>query len=115
MTSSDDDDLEHELQENLKLRRELGTEAAKAEGAIDAKQGSRIAYRLGWVLYWICLALAVVWVVVFFLGSGEGSQAIQFLLKKLREDPLSFGLFFGLPPLILYGLGRTFRYFLSGK
>jgi small-conductance mechanosensitive channel len=62
MTSSDDDDLEHELGENLKLRRKLGTEAAKAEGAIDAKQGGGIAYRLGWVLYWICLALAVVWV-----------------------------------------------------
>jgi hypothetical protein len=58
MTSSDDDDLEHELGENLKLRRKLGTE----EGAIDAKQGGGIAYRLGWVLYWICLALAVVWV-----------------------------------------------------
>ena len=80
-----------------------------------AEKDGGMAYRLGWVLYWICLALAVVWVVVLFLGSGEGSKAPQFLLEKLREGPLSFGLFFGLPPLILYGLGRAFRYVLSRK
>ena len=81
----------------------------------NAKQSGGFAYRLGWVLYWVCLALAVVWVVVLFLSSGEGTKAPQFLLEKLREDPLSFGLFFGLPPLILYGLGRALRYVLSGK
>jgi len=109
--TSDSDKLEEALQENLKLRRELATNVTKAEAA--SQRG--VAYRFGWVLYWICLALAVAWVVVLFSGSGEGSQAVQFLLKKLREEPLSFGLFFGLPPLILYGLGRAFRYVLSGK
>jgi hypothetical protein len=41
MTS--DSDLEEALQENLKLRRELAAQVAKA------KRGG-IAYRLGWVL-----------------------------------------------------------------
>ena len=44
--ASDSDDLEHQLQENLKLRRELAAEVAKAN------QGGGIAF------YWICLALA---------------------------------------------------------
>jgi hypothetical protein len=50
--TSDSDDLEQQLRQNLKLRAELGAKVAKA------KQGGGFAYRLGWVLYWICLLLA---------------------------------------------------------
>ena len=60
--TSDRDDLEQALQENLKLRRELGDQVAKA------KQGGGFAYHLGWVLYWFCLGLiglyAAFWLVV---------------------------------------------------
>jgi hypothetical protein len=45
-------DLEQELRRNLKLRRELGAEAAKGKAALSGKQGDGITYRLGWVLYW---------------------------------------------------------------
>jgi hypothetical protein len=56
--TSDSDDLEQQLRENLKLRAELGAKVA------NAKQGGGMAYRLGWVLYWICLMLAGGWAAI---------------------------------------------------
>ena len=60
--TSDRDDLEQALQENLKLRRELGDQVAKANRAAASLN------RLGWVLYWFCLGLiglyAAFWLVV---------------------------------------------------
>jgi hypothetical protein len=55
--ASDSDDLEHQLQENLKLRRELAAEVAKAN------QGGGIAF------YWICLALAAGLAILFVLWA----------------------------------------------
>jgi hypothetical protein len=61
--TSDSDDLERRaLEENLKLTRELATKVATAEAA---SQRGGIAYRLGWVLYWICLTFALLAVIVF--------------------------------------------------
>jgi len=54
--TSDSDDLEQQLRQNLKLRRELRAEVAKA-----AKQGGGFAYRLGWVLYWTSLVCIGFW------------------------------------------------------
>jgi hypothetical protein len=66
--TSDRDDLEQALQENLKLRRELGDQVAKA------KQGGGFAYRLGWVLYWFCLGLIGLYAVGGLATQGlEGS------------------------------------------
>ena len=59
--TSDSDDLEQALQQNLEIRRELGAELGKVDGIRPAKQGGGIVYRLGWVLYWTCLALMAVW------------------------------------------------------
>jgi hypothetical protein len=47
------DELDEALQENLKLRRKLRDQVAKA------KHVGGMPYRLGWVLYWTCIALAV--------------------------------------------------------
>ena len=103
------DDLEQELRRNLKLRRELGAEAAKGKAALNAKQGGGVAYRLGWVLYWICLVLALL-------------PALVPILVLLDELGLSasgfqrhFALVGALAALLLYGLGRAFRYVLSGE
>jgi hypothetical protein len=101
--ASDKDDLEHELRHNLKLRRKLGVQAGKAEAAISGKQGGGVVYRLGLVLYWTCLVLAValgLFVWRFFSMDSEGAL------------PLIAG---GLIALLFYGLGRAFRYVLSGE
>jgi hypothetical protein len=108
MASKNDDDLEHELQHNLKLRRKLGAEAGKGEAAISGKQRG-IAYRLGWVLYWICLVLALL----------PAFIPIQVLLDELGFSasgfPRHFALVGALAALLLFGLGRAFRYILSGE
>jgi hypothetical protein len=61
-----------------------------------------MAIRLGWVLYWTCLALAGAWA-VFFMA--------------MVAMPLTWGsaTVVGIPALVLYGLGRAFRYVLSGE
>ena len=112
--TSDSDGLEEAVRENLKLRRELEAELAKA------KQGGGITYRLGWVLYWASILLAVFWMLGLFLYVGEGSvpNALDLLVRRLRQDPLNVILMWvgaTLPALVLYGLGRAFRYVLSGE
>jgi len=90
--TSDSDDLEQELRENLKLRRELWAEVAKAKG---------IAYRLGWVLYWIALVLALA-SGLYLLVSMAGAGILSLIAAWISA-------------LALYGLGRAFRYVLSGE
>ena len=72
--ASDSDELEQQLRENLKLRRELAAELAKAKGTKTASGGT--AYRLGWVLYWACVGvsvfLLVVWDGRFFTDLAPG-------------------------------------------
>jgi hypothetical protein len=92
--TSDSDDLEQQLRQNLKLRAELGAKVAKA------KQGGGFAYRLGWVLYWIWLLLALasgLYLLVTMAGAG-----ILSLIAALMVA------------LAFYGLGRAFRYVLCG-
>ena len=109
--TSGSDDLEQELRRNLKLRRELGAEAAKGKAALDAKQRGGVAYRLGWVLYWVCLALiglyAAFWLVVLQDASWEG------IISDLKDWTTVLGL--ALSIVGLYALGRAFRYVLSGE
>ncbi len=101
------DDLEKELRKNLKLRRELGAKAAKATAAIALERRSRIAYRLGRFLYWGCLVLALAWagfVALFVWGRND-----------LTSHLIFYSFFFFIPMLLLYGIGRAFRYILSGR
>jgi hypothetical protein len=99
--TSDSDELEEQLRENLKLRRELGAEVAKA-----ASRRAGMAYRLGRVLYLACFALAVLCVAVWIGRLFTDFAPMPFLLQLLA---------FGLPALLFYGLGRAFRYVLSGE
>jgi hypothetical protein len=107
--TSGSDDLEQELRRNLKLRRELGVEAAKGKAALSTKHGDKIAYRLGRVLYWACLIVAAVWAVGLFVATTNGPAGPSQIFV-----PATFAFIF-VPALILYGLGRAFRYVLSGE
>jgi hypothetical protein len=104
--TSDTDDLEQQLRQNLELRRELGAEVARARGA---SEGGGIAYRLGWVLYWASLALALSWVAFLIWLLMDPS-----FVEDIRSSPY-LGVVMALPALVAYGLGRAFRYVLSGE
>jgi hypothetical protein len=75
--ASDSDDLEHELQQNLRLRHELGAAAAKAEAAIDTSPRIRRGFHVTPDLL-MCLAvtdllIAILTVWGFLLGyAGLG-------------------------------------------
>jgi hypothetical protein len=100
--TSGNDDLEQQLREN-QLRCELASEGAKT------KQGGRIAYRLGWVLYWTCLVIAAVWGLLLpVIDNFE-------LVSNFPRDPWGSLAVVGIPALLLYGLSRAFRYVLSRK
>lgn len=104
MMPSDSNDLEEALRQNLKLRRELAAEVAKA------KSGG-ITYRLGRVLYWICLGLIGLWWVFCFIGITTQGMPLTG-----RDSSWGFLLFIlGGVPSLLYGLGRLLRYVLSGE
>jgi hypothetical protein len=68
-----------------------------------------MARRLGWVLYWGCLVLAALWVLLSlaFIGAEQITQGIA-------QKPLPSLVWFS-PVLILYGLGRALRYVLSNE
>jgi hypothetical protein len=100
--TSNSNDLEKALEENLKLRSELAANVAKPE---VASQRGGMAYRLGWVLYWICFALAGGWA-AFGLWAIITSIASDDI--GLRQWAMAVG-----PSLLLYGLGRAFRYILA--
>jgi len=68
-----------------------------------------MAYRLGCVLYWACLVLAGI-SAVFFLWLAVSDAGFE---EVIRQSPyLAF--VFAAPSLLLYGLGRAFRYVLAG-
>jgi hypothetical protein len=102
--TSDSHDLEQELRRNLKLRRELGAKAAKGKAALSVKQGGGMAYRLGWGLYWACLALIAAWVLTAAL-----------FVPMTLDHPGPALVVYGVPALVLYGIGRALRYILSGE
>lgn len=69
-----------------------------------------MAYRLGWVFYWVGVILALAWVIGLMLLAGD-----EGLAKGFERKPLLDTLLFAVPTIAVYGLGRTFRYFLSGE
>ena len=70
-----------------------------------------MAYRLGWLLYWICVGLAALWAAVAVLVAMQDPQMHQNSWPIFLLVLLSFA---GLPALFVYGLGRAFRYVLAG-
>jgi hypothetical protein len=109
--TSDSDDLEQALQQNLKIRRELGIEVGKADGIQPAKPDRGMVYRLGWVLYWACLALIVTWSLFLLFQINFDLAEV---LTEMRADFAGVMLLL-FPILILYCLGRAIRYVLSGE
>ena len=106
-------DLEEQLEQNLKLRRELGAKIAKARDK-NAKD------RLGWALYWILIALAGIWVLIWLWMLHGGffglqSAGVEHAIEVFMRNPLGQLAFMGVPVLMFYSLGRVIRYLLSGE
>ena len=104
-------DLEEQLEQNLKLRRELGAKIAKARDK-NAKD------RLGWALYWILLALAGIWVLIWLWMLHGGffglqSAGVEHAIEVFMRNPLGQLAFMGVPVLMFYSLGRVIRYLLA--
>jgi hypothetical protein len=94
-------ELDEALRENLRLRQELAANVVKADAATQ-RDGSA-AYRMGWVVHWTCLALALVAALVSVAAYTSPDQSNdQFLGAAVTA-------------FVLYGLGRAFRYVLSGQ
>ena len=108
--ASDNDDLAKALQQNLEIRRELGAEVGKVDGIRPAKQDRGMVYRLGWVLYWACLVLALLPALISVLALLS-----ELGISSSREFPSDHILGGALIALVLYGIGRAFRYVLSGE
>jgi hypothetical protein len=111
--TSDTDDLEEQLRQNLKLRRELAAEVTKVRDR-NAKD------RLGWVLYWTFLALAGTWVFLWLWMLHGGffglqSAGVEHAIEVFMLNPFEQLAFMGIPVLMLYSFGRAIRYVLSGE
>jgi hypothetical protein len=128
--TSDSDDLEQQLREKVKLRRELGDLEEQLEQNLELRRelGAKIAKardrnakdRLGWALYWILLALAGIWVFIWLWmlhGGffGLGNAGVEHAIEVFMRNPLAQLAFMGVPVLMLYSLGRAIRYLLSGE
>jgi hypothetical protein len=69
-----------------------------------------MAYRLGWVLYWVCLLLIVLYFAWWWLQLRDASwESIVDDLSVSVVPPLV------LPAVGLYGIGRALRYVLSNE
>jgi hypothetical protein len=83
-------------------------------GAMTAAyDGARVVYGLGRALYWACTALAVFWVGLWLVRTLQYVNNPNF---EVRWDTLLSGDALAavwLPALLVYGLGRFFRYVLS--
>ena len=101
VAASDTEDL-GELRRQLKSRRELGAESTEAKES-SANWSDKIASGSGWILYGICLAIAVV--AAFLMLTLEAEW--RFHDETLIAATIS--------ALVFYGLGRDFLYALSGR
>jgi hypothetical protein len=106
-------DLEEQLAQNLKLRRELGAKVAKARDR-NAKD------RLGWAIYWTFLALGGIWVIIWLWMLHGGffgleNTGVERAIEAFMRNPPGQLAFMGIPALMLYSLGRAIRYLLSGE
>ena len=105
--SSEREDLEQVLQENLKLRRKLGRQTWEVRER-NAKD------RVGYAFYYTSLALAGLW--MLYGGFSEAqSRGVEHATRLFMQNPLKQLAFMGIPVLLLYSLGRSIRYALSGE
>jgi hypothetical protein len=111
--TSNSDDLEQQLRENLKLRRALVANVTKVRDK-NAKD------RLGWALYWAFLMLAGVWVFLWLWmlhGSffGLRNAGLEHAVDVFRQNPTGQLAFLIIPVLLLCSFGRAIRYQLAGE
>ena len=95
-------DLEEQFEQNLKLRRELLTTVAKARDK-NAKD------RWGWALYWVFVALAGAWMFICLWTLHRHEHAVEVFM----QNPLGQLALMSIPALMLYSLGRAIPYALS--
>jgi hypothetical protein len=63
--------------------------------------------RLGNVLYWIgCLLTAIALALNLYIWASD---------NNLRSDAIAFFLMVVIVPLVIWAIGRAFRYVLSGR
>ena len=111
--TSEPDDLEKALQENLKIRRKLARKTWEVRER-NAKD------RVGWAFYYTSLALAGLWILLWlwmlYGGFSEAqSRGVEHATRLFMQNPLGQLAFMGVPVLLLYSLGRNIRYALSGE
>jgi hypothetical protein len=111
--TSEPDDLEKALQENLKIRRKLARKTWEVRER-NAKD------RVGWAFYYTSLALAGLWILfwlwMLYGGFSEAqSRGLEHAIRLFMQNPLRQLAFMGIPVLLLYTLGRSIRYVLSGE
>ena len=70
-----------------------------------------MGYRLGCTLYWVCLVLIALYA-MFWLAVLQGSS-LEVIRSELSDWTTVLAV--SSPVLALYGLGRAFRYVLSGE
>jgi hypothetical protein len=73
---------------------------------------------LGWAFYWILLALAGIWVIVWLWMLHGGffglqSAGLEHAVEVFMRNPLGQLAFMGIPVLLFYSVGRAIRYVLS--
>jgi hypothetical protein len=111
--TSEPDDLEKALQENLKIRRKLARKTWEVRER-NAKD------RVGWAIYYASLALAGLWILfwlwMLYGGFSEAqSRGLEHAIRLFMQNPLRQLAVMGTPVLLLYSLGRSIRYALSGE
>jgi hypothetical protein len=109
--TSNSDDLEQQLRENLKLRRAANVTKVRDKNAKD---------RLGWALYWAFLAPAGIWVFLWLwmlLGGffGLSNAGLDHAVEVFRQNPMGQLAFLIIPVLLLYSFARAIRYQLAGE
>jgi hypothetical protein len=96
--------------QTTRLASALNEDASPHHGPLKRTE-KNMGYRLGWTLYWVCLVLIAMYA-MFWLAVLQGST-----WETIRSDLSNWltVLAVSSPVLILYGLGRGFRYVLSGE
>jgi len=95
------------LRRTLKQRSERGDQVADAEET-PSKSPPGIEYWIGQGFYWSCLTLGLIWMGGYSVAVINGPTASEQLLTPGVLAAII------VPALLLFGIGRDFRYLLAG-
>jgi hypothetical protein len=105
--TSDNTDLEKELQQNLQIRRELRAELAKVDRIGAARL---LAARLGNVFFWLACVLAAL---VLLIGGWVIYNVHP--ESDVGKQPLFYFGIIAVAAIVIWLLGRGLRYVLVGR